>query len=104
MHIPPYVAPQQASIKAARALAERAHGLLADRLMRKDMEAVVERFAKLDASPAEPLDKEEIEVGACNQGVPICLHVARSVGGLSGGVGTPCSPSSAVLKVGPALM
>ncbi len=45
-----------------RALAERAHELLADRVMRKDMEAVMERFARLDSSPAEPLNEEEIAV------------------------------------------
>lgn len=49
-------------IKGAQALAQRALGLLRDRLMRKDMEAVLERLSGLDTSQGEPLSEEEVEV------------------------------------------
>ncbi|GAB4821911.1 hypothetical protein N2152v2_008957 [Parachlorella kessleri] len=52
----------QATIRQVRGLAQRARGLLTDRLLHKDLEAVVEHFSKLERTPAEPLDEEDLAV------------------------------------------
>lgn len=55
------------AVRQARALALSARDAVADRLMRKDLEGVVERLAQLD-SGGEALGEEELEVGGVNEG------------------------------------